>query len=129
MKISPLDQKALNAIEILMECRNKQSTISFVSLADKIEQPRFALGRILQRVNAWCLRCINKQQLGLLVVDKDGKPTKGMFIPFPDEIDPVTPANYEERRSQLWNENWSGVAPPTLDMLANAHAAARRSMA
>jgi hypothetical protein len=46
------------------------------------------------------------------VVKNDGKPADGVFVNPEGDPDPTTPENYERRRMELWQEDWSTVELP-----------------
>jgi hypothetical protein len=124
MPLSPLDTKALATIALPSDRREKWSVITYGDLAAKLGHARQGLAGILDRVGAWCFS-IHKQSLAMLVIAETGDPNEGMFRAFRGELDPVTRENYEQRRVQLWREDWSDVALPTPQAIAAAYAAAR----
>lgn len=115
------DAKALAAIIFLREHRKTRSLITYGTLGGRIDHPPRLLGNVLDRVGAWCRRN-GKESLALLVVDRTtSKPGKGMFKRFKSDPNPVTPENYEERRDQLWQENWSDIPAPDIIEIADAY--------
>jgi hypothetical protein len=117
---SPLDTKALATIAFLMDRRETWSVITDGDLARRLGHAQQGLGGILDRVGAWC-RSINMQSLAMLVIGEHGDPNEGMYHHFKDDPEPVTKENYERRRVRLWREDWSGVALPTVEQIADAY--------
>jgi hypothetical protein len=115
MPHSPLDEKALGAIAILMDRRGMWSVITYGDLAARLGHVPHGLGPILHRVHVWC-GSVGKLSLAMLAINEEGRPSEGMFDG--DDADPITPQNYEQRRVKLWREDWRDIRLPTLDEIA-----------
>jgi len=110
--MATLDEKALVALVLLVAKRDTWSVTTYGNLGKKINHPPNGLGPILNRIAAWCYE--NKRHsLALLVIGQNGKPEIGMFRNFADQPDPITEANYERKRLELWQEDWSVIILPT----------------
>lgn len=116
MPHSPLDEKALGAMAILMNRRSTWSMITYGDLAARLGHVAQGMGPILHRVHVWCNR-IGKLSLAMLVIAEEGQPRPGMFEG--DDADPITPQNIDQRRVRLWREDWSGVRLPSIDEISH----------
>ena len=123
MKPCPSDYKAVSLIPLLRKERERHGDMRYGACGLALHHPQRFLGNILDRIGAWC-RAQHKQSLALLVVDDTGKPRPGMYKTLPNDLDPVTPENYEERRARLYAEDWRDVGEATAEDVADAYAEA-----
>lgn len=120
-EVLPSDLKAARVIPLLYVERKHRAHMTYGELGRLINHNPLYLGNILDRVGAWC-RVNGKSSLAMLVVDDDGRPRPGMYRNFPDDADPVTSENYEERHARLLDEDWSDIVLPTGEDIADAYA-------
>lgn len=96
---------------VLCSCAHNRQTITYKGLAQLIGMGAGTLARPLGHVMRYCETNDLPALTSLVVKTGRGKPGTGLTS--------VTPSTMDAMREQVFNHNWFGFLPPTVEELAN----------